>query len=251
MAEQKQTDLKTFVAGLLSLIVFAALLIFSPEIKLWLSRLSIVPVTEEVEGGEIVTTDIERDGATPQDPLEITITSQNPGIISIDYKLVNQRLETIQLSLGYVGEQVEIIAPNATNLSPLVVNFNIDSTIIWARIYDINIIGVFKEGKNILNCIDSSGRAIPDPCVSQRKMLPDKDVELTVLSSSGGIWNLAMPWTENCSDGIDNDGDETVDCKDWECRENFVCASETHCGNNLDDDADGKIDCDDSDCACQ
>jgi len=155
-----------------------------------------------------------------------------------------------ELANWYLGGAVNITAPDATNLSSLVLNFRIDATEILARVYDINIIHAFKEGKRALNCIDSSGQAIPDPCVSNRKLLPDADVELTVLSSTDGIWALAMPQTENCKDGVDNDGDETIDCEDRECWEYFICARETSCINNLDDDADGKIDCDDPDCIC-
>jgi len=40
------TGLKTFLGGFLGLIILASLLIFSPDIRLWLSRSAIVPIAE-------------------------------------------------------------------------------------------------------------------------------------------------------------------------------------------------------------
>src|SRR5262249_39853053 len=55
---------------------------------------------------------------------------------------------------------------------------------------------------------------------------------------------------ENCSDGIDNDGDGLVDCADSDCKDNPVCKKEI-CGNCIDDDGDGLVDFDDPDCCDQ
>lgn len=48
---------------------------------------------------------------------------------------------------------------------------------------------------------------------------------------------------EVCDDGVDNDGDDAVDCADDDCD---PCPE--LCGNGVDDDADALIDCDDEDC---
>ena len=46
----------------------------------------------------------------------------------------------------------------------------------------------------------------------------------------------------NCSDGIDNDGDGDIDCADSECD----CTGVEICNNGLDDDGDGLVDCADT-----
>lgn len=56
---------------------------------------------------------------------------------------------------------------------------------------------------------------------------------------------------ENCSNGIDDDGDLKVDCMDTDCAAEEHCQNydpETNCSDNVDNDGDGLIDCADSDC---
>ena len=53
--------------------------------------------------------------------------------------------------------------------------------------------------------------------------------------------------TENCFNGVDDDGDGDVDCDDTDCGLDPYCLDE-ECGNNLDDDGDGYVDCDDPEC---
>tara|TARA_B100000965_G_scaffold135411_1_gene112709 strand:+ start:383 stop:4399 length:4017 start_codon:yes stop_codon:yes gene_type:complete len=50
--------------------------------------------------------------------------------------------------------------------------------------------------------------------------------------------------TEDCSNGIDDDGDSFIDCDDFDCN----CGSEI-CDNGIDDDGDSFIDCDDFNCS--
>lgn len=54
---------------------------------------------------------------------------------------------------------------------------------------------------------------------------------------------------ENCSDGLDNDGDGKADCLDLDCAATMVCLGETYCDDQRDDDQDGLTDCADPDCA--
>ncbi len=62
----------------------------------------------------------------------------------------------------------------------------------------------------------------------------------------------------DCTDELDNDGDEAVDCADSDCVNDDACQSgvlygvamqETDCADGLDDDADNAVDCEDTDCA--
>ncbi len=58
--------------------------------------------------------------------------------------------------------------------------------------------------------------------------------------------------TENCSNGIDDDGDAAVDCADSDCDQDPACQAAVEiCGNSFDDDGDGLVDCADSDCAAE
>jgi hypothetical protein len=64
------------------------------------------------------------------------------------------------------------------------------------------------------------------------------------------------PSDEDCTDGVDNDLDNLIDCADSDCSLDPACqASPEVCGDGIDNDQDGLTDCDDSDCssdpACQ
>ncbi|MED5370287.1 MAG: hypothetical protein VX899_04660 [Myxococcota bacterium] len=52
------------------------------------------------------------------------------------------------------------------------------------------------------------------------------------------------PAVEHCSDGVDNDDDDLVDCADPDCSE--LCIED--CGDGVDNDQDGQIDCADTSC---
>ena len=52
---------------------------------------------------------------------------------------------------------------------------------------------------------------------------------------------------EDCTDGVDNDGDTMIDCADIDCVGAPGCTSE-QCEDNIDNDLDSFIDCADSDC---
>ncbi len=57
---------------------------------------------------------------------------------------------------------------------------------------------------------------------------------------------------EDCTNGVDDDGDNLVDCADPDCITDPNCGGpgvELACTDNVDNDADGLTDCDDPDCA--
>ena len=54
---------------------------------------------------------------------------------------------------------------------------------------------------------------------------------------------------EVCDNGIDDDGDDLIDCDDDDCADDAYCAGEALCDDGEDDDGDGLVDCDDPDCA--
>jgi len=86
-------------------------------------------------------------------------------------------------------------------------------------------------------------------------------VTCVTLSYAGGILGCAADCThdtsgctqtaENCSNGIDDDGDLAVDCDDIDCAGDPICGgAPENCTNGIDDDQDGYTDCDDqADCS--
>ncbi len=56
------------------------------------------------------------------------------------------------------------------------------------------------------------------------------------------------PSIENCTDGIDNDGDQLADCNDPDCYNDASCILPENCSDGIDNDRDGLIDCNDLDC---
>ncbi len=59
---------------------------------------------------------------------------------------------------------------------------------------------------------------------------------------------LCVGVSEDCTNGVDDDGDGFIDCLDSDCATDPACP-ETDCTNGVDDDGDGFIDCLDFDCA--
>ncbi len=61
---------------------------------------------------------------------------------------------------------------------------------------------------------------------------------------------LVLGKETNCTNGIDDDGDQLTDCGDPDCAQDPACVPKVEiCDNGIDDDEDGKTDCDDPDCA--
>ncbi len=53
---------------------------------------------------------------------------------------------------------------------------------------------------------------------------------------------------EECTNGVDDDGDGIADCDDSDCLGSEFCAPPETCDNGIDDDLDGVPDCEDPDC---
>jgi len=147
-------------------------------------------VTVVANANEPVTTDSETDGATPLDPLETSVVTPDGGTVSIE-----QSSAGIASSAGFqfLGEQVTIAAPAATPGAPLVLVFRVDSSIVPVG-QNEQTIAVFKDGVEVPACDAAS----PDPCVSERAMLPDGDLGITVLTSTASVWSFATPY-DPCS----------------------------------------------------
>jgi hypothetical protein len=70
----------------------------------------------------------------------------------------------------------------------------------------------------------------------------------------GGTVEKVGDTQEQCDNGVDDDGDEKVDCADSDCASAAGCATAEYaapfetCDNGADDDGDGQVDCEDVDC---
>jgi hypothetical protein len=56
---------------------------------------------------------------------------------------------------------------------------------------------------------------------------------------------------ERCDDGLDNDCDRAIDCRDGDCAMIEPCGRchREDCDDGVDNDCDGSVDCGDSDCS--
>jgi hypothetical protein len=74
----------------------------------------------------------------------------------------------------------------------------------------------------------------------------DGDGDVDCADADCAIFPTCIP-PETCNDGLDNDFDAGIDCGDLDCSTATNCKQES-CANGLDDDGDGAIDCVDIDC---
>src|SRR5206468_9963653 len=87
------------------------------------------------------------------------------------------------------GSQLQITAPAATAAGPLQLVYTIAKSSLpdGAAPADIS---VLRDGVDAADCA-APGVANPDPCVSDRTVLGNGDLRITVLSVHASTWNLA------------------------------------------------------------
>ena len=120
------------------------------------------------------------------DPVATAITSPNAGSVT-----VADAATTTAAPSGYtlLGRQVTITAPAGTADAPLRLVFRIDGSALAGGVNETNLV-VFRNGVAAAPCAANDGRAIPTPCVAQRRRLDDGDVEATVLTVQASTWNF-------------------------------------------------------------
>jgi hypothetical protein len=107
-------------------------------------------------------------------------------------------------------------------------------------------------------CSDLGWPSATATCIDQvtrLKSSPSGDADckaaLAAYKESGACVSEASE--RSCKDGIDNDGDGFIDCKDKGCESTTACLgrlenSKAACSDGQDNDSDGFIDCNDRDC---
>ena len=108
------------------------------------------------------------------------------GTVSI---AVTGTTEPAPSGFSFLGQQVNITAPDATAANPLVFVFQIDASLLPAGV-DVTTISVFRNGSLVADCDIEVTGASPDPCVASRVTLGSGAAELTVRTSEASHWNF-------------------------------------------------------------
>jgi uncharacterized delta-60 repeat protein len=153
-------------------------------------RLTPKSVSGTVSAGGYITSDVENDGATPADPVEVLVLSPVAGSVSIDRTPTGG---TPGVGYELLTGQVQITAPTATVDAPLLLAFRIDASLIPPDQNETSI-QIMRNGAPVPPCIHpfASADAIPNPCVTARSRLADGDVQLVVFTATASDWNLNL-----------------------------------------------------------
>jgi hypothetical protein len=135
-----------------------------------------------------VSTDVNGDGATAEDVVEVAVTTPNAGTVS----LVTSSSVSFPSS-GYVvgGRTIRIEAPEATAADPLVLTFTLDVSV-HPTTWDVNWAYVYRNGTYVNNSCTGATAADPDPCIASRTRLANGDVEIVVRTSRASEWAVLV-----------------------------------------------------------
>ena len=162
--------------------------------------------------GGAATTDDERDGAWPDDPIEVTVTTPNAGTISITE--TRRRFTTFvgpfgaDIDLGFVAD---ISAPPATAEEPLRIEFRMDASVMPRD--PIFSYRISRNGQFLWPCT-APPSASPDPCLLSDTTVGDDSI-LTVLTSHASAWTFTLGSTLSIQHVIVNDDGGTLTCGDF------------------------------------
>ena len=140
-------------------------------------------------GGTVTTDETGGDaGATPEDPVETSVTTQDSGTVTISE---TQSTGTAPSGYSFLDQQINITAPPGTVADPLVLVFTIDASLIPEG-ETAETIQIFRNGVLVPACNNQTGNASPNPCVGNRQALGNGDIEITVLTSDASAWNFGV-----------------------------------------------------------
>ncbi len=94
--------------------------------------------------------------------------------------------ETAPSGFTFLGQQVNITAPDATVENPLVLTFNLHSSISGT---DPNVVEIFKAA--VLVGVCTGVGATPDPCVESRAMIGD-NIQIVIRTATASPWNFGV-----------------------------------------------------------
>jgi cysteine-rich repeat protein len=146
-------------------------------------------VSGNVGAGGTLTTDTEADGATVTDPVETSVTTPNAGFVSIEEGALGA---TQPGGFTFLGQAVHITVPLASAAQPMLVVLTVDATLLPQGANEQSV-EFSKDGVLIPPCAGVPGTADPDPCVNERLLLGDGDVQVRIFSSSASEWGTVAP----------------------------------------------------------
>lgn len=159
-------------------------------------------VTADVAAGGTLTTDIEGDGATADDPLEVMLTTPIGGRVSLTERAASG---TPPVGFQFLNFEVVIEAVDGDPDRPLILGFIVYPGHLPPGSTP-NTVQIFRNGVLVSNCDNTAGIASPDPCVARRSVLANGNFFLQALTSAASIWQIAA--------AVDSDGDGIPDGAD-------------------------------------
>ena len=153
----------------------------------WNFGVSVDSASGPAPPGGTVTTDPEGDGATPQDPVETSVTSPSGGEVTIQEGPATGANPD---GFSLLGQQVSIEAPAGTPAEPLTIVFTFDASQ-FAGV-DPQTIEIFRDGVLVEDCTGADFTSEDDVCVVSRDVLADGDLRLTVRTVHASTWAPAV-----------------------------------------------------------
>ena len=125
---------------------------------------------------------------TPADPVGTDVTVPSGGAVTITEVATGTPTPS---GFNLLGQQVDITAPAQTAVSPLVLEFHLDASLLPAGVDETNL-QVFRNGVAVADCAAGAGTsATPDPCIAIRSE-SGGDITLTVRTSQASSWNFGV-----------------------------------------------------------
>lgn len=143
-------------------------------------------VTMTVAPNQSVTTDMEHDGATVPDPIEVTVTTPVGGSITIQEEPASAAPGEFTL----LGHRVHITGPSSDpSAEPSRVTFMLDASILPPG-RTASSIEVFRNGEILPECLGGPNQP---PCITMRLTMADGDVWIEVRTHNFSEWAFGVP----------------------------------------------------------
>lgn len=130
---------------------------------------------------------------TASQPLTTSVAVP-PGTAGGDITISQTTIDEAPASgYSFLGQQIDISAPDATAANPLTLLFTIDQSLAAGQTPDSLELFRTEDGVTEGPIADCSGvGAVPDPCVSSRNYVNGTDIQIAVRTSQASAWNFGV-----------------------------------------------------------
>jgi len=201
------------------------------------------PVVETVAPGGTVTTDPGGGGATPQAPLQTSLTTPAGGEVTIATSTQPLTPDNVMALI----RDLLIDAPPASWQVPLTIALTVDASAIPDGV-DLLRVDLIRDGVVVEDCTGAPGTADPDPCIQSRELLLDGDVRITGLTSHASLWGVGVEALgsdeQKCATGIAKSGVGVVKAQAKaaaDCLKDAIAGAESDPQACLQADSNGRI----------